>query len=71
MRLKGDFPERVEVRGEVFMARSVFEKINAELEMQGEKTYANPRNFASGTLRQLDASIVASRKFERDFPANA
>ncbi len=64
MRLKGDFPEKTEVRGEVFMARSVFEKINAELEMQGEKTYANPRNFASGTLRQLDSSIVASRKLD-------
>lgn len=64
LRLKGDFPERVEVRGEVFMARSVFEKINAELEMQGEKTYANPRNFASGTLRQLDSSVVASRKLD-------
>jgi DNA ligase (NAD+) len=64
LKLKGEFPERVEVRGEVFMARSVFEKINAELEMQGEKTYANPRNFASGTLRQLDSSIVASRKLD-------
>lgn len=64
LRLKGDFPAHAEVRGEVFMARSVFEKINAELEMQGEKTYANPRNFASGTLRQLDASIVASRKLD-------
>jgi DNA ligase (NAD+) len=64
LRLKGDFPAHVEVRGEVFMARSVFEKINAELEMQGEKTYANPRNFASGTLRQLDASVVSSRKLD-------
>lgn len=64
LKLSGEFPERVEVRGEVFMARSVFEKINAELEMQGEKTYANPRNFASGTLRQLDASIVASRRLD-------
>lgn len=64
LRLKGEFPEKVEVRGEVFMARSVFEKINAELEMQGEKIYANPRNFASGTLRQLDASIVASRRLD-------
>jgi DNA ligase (NAD+) len=64
LRLKGDFPENVEVRGEVFMARSVFERINAELEMQGEKTYANPRNFASGTLRQLDPSIVASRRLD-------
>jgi DNA ligase (NAD+) len=62
LKLKGEFPAHTEVRGEVFMARSVFEKINAELEMQGEKTYANPRNFASGTLRQLDSSIVASRK---------
>ena len=40
------------------MARSVFEKINAELEMQGEKLYANPRNFASGTLRQLDSQSL-------------
>jgi DNA ligase (NAD+) len=64
LRLKGDFPEKVEIRGEVFMARSVFEKINAELEMQGEKIYANPRNFASGTLRQLDSSVVASRKLD-------
>jgi DNA ligase (NAD+) len=64
LKLKGDFPERVEVRGEVFMARSVFEKINAELEMQGEKTYANPRNFASGTLRQLDSTVVKSRRLD-------
>ncbi|HEX8734923.1 MAG TPA: NAD-dependent DNA ligase LigA [Pyrinomonadaceae bacterium] len=64
LRLKGDFPERVEVRGEVFMARSVFAKINAELEMQGEKIYANPRNFASGTLRQLDSSVVKSRRLD-------
>jgi len=64
LRLKGDYSERVEVRGEVFMARSVFEKINAELEMQGEKIYANPRNFASGTLRQLDSSVVKSRRLD-------
>jgi DNA ligase (NAD+) len=64
LRLKGDAPERVEIRGEVFMARSVFAKINDELEMQGEKIYANPRNFASGTLRQLDSSVVSSRKLD-------
>ena len=64
LRLKDDFPPKIEVRGEVFMARSIFEKINAELEMQGEKTYANPRNFASGTLRQLDSSIVAARRLD-------
>ena len=54
----------MEVRGEAFMPRSVFDEINAELDMQGEKTYANPRNFASGTLRQLDSAIVASRKLD-------
>jgi DNA ligase (NAD+) len=64
LKLKDDFPPEIEVRGEVFMARSVFEKINAELEMQGEKLYANPRNFASGTLRQLDSNIVASRRLD-------
>ncbi len=62
--LKKAFSDRIEVRGEVFMARSVFNEINAELEMQGEKTYANPRNFASGTLRQLDSTIVASRRLD-------
>ena len=62
LKLKDETFANIEVRGEVFMPRSVFTKINAELEMQGEKIYANPRNFASGTLRQLDASIVASRK---------
>jgi len=64
LKLNGDFPEKAEVRGEAFMARSVFQKINAELEMQGEKTFANPRNFASGTLRQLDSSIVSSRRLD-------
>lgn len=64
LQLKADFPKRVEVRGEVYMARSVFDKINAELEMQGEKTYANPRNFASGTLRQLDSTVVKSRNLD-------
>ena len=64
LKLKGEFPTRVEVRGEAFLARSVFEKINAELEMQDEKLFANPRNAASGTLRQLDSSIVASRRLD-------
>lgn len=64
LKLTGDVPAAVEVRGEVYMARSVFHEINAELEMLGEKTYANPRNFASGTLRQLDSSIVASRRLD-------
>jgi DNA ligase (NAD+) len=62
LRLKSDQLPNVEVRGEVFLSRSQFQKINAELEMQGEKIFANPRNCASGTLRQLDSSIVASRR---------
>ncbi len=64
LKLKPDFPTEAEVRGEVFLSRSQFEKINAELEMQGEKKYANPRNTASGTLRQLDSAIVASRNLD-------
>ena len=64
LKLKPDFPASAEVRGEVFLSRSQFQKINAELEMQGEKTFANPRNCASGTLRQLDSSVVKSRNLD-------
>jgi DNA ligase (NAD+) len=64
LKLKNDFAQHAEVRGEAFLARSVFKKINHELEMQGEKLFANPRNAASGTLRQLDSSIVASRRLD-------
>jgi DNA ligase (NAD+) len=64
LRLKNDAPEHAEVRGEVFLSRSQFARINAELEMQGEKTFANPRNCASGTLRMLDSQVVASRRLD-------
>ena len=64
LKLTADFPEEMEVRGEVFMARSVFDEINSELAEKGEKTYANPRKFASGTLRQLDSAIVAKRRLD-------
>ena len=64
LKLKGEFPERVEVRGEAFLSRSQFERINEELKEKDEKTFANPRNAASGTLRQLDASIVAARRLD-------
>ncbi len=53
-----------EVRGEVFLSRTQFQRINSELEMLGEKSFANPRNCASGTLRMLDSAIVASRKLD-------
>ncbi len=64
LRLKSDAPQHAEVRGEVFLSRSQFAKNNAELEMQGEKTFANPRNSASGTLRMLDSAVVAARKLD-------
>ena len=64
LRLKHFTDDHAEVRGEVFLSRSQFKKINAELEMQGEKTFANPRNCASGTLRMLDSAIVASRRLD-------
>ncbi len=64
LRLKTDAPTHAEVRGEVFLSRTQFAKINAELEMQGEKTFANPRNSASGTLRMLDSQVVASRRLD-------
>ncbi|MBX3280878.1 MAG: NAD-dependent DNA ligase LigA [Acidobacteria bacterium] len=70
LRLKADAPEHAEVRGEVYLSRSQFKKINDELDMQGEKTFANPRNCASGTLRMLDSQIVASRRLEM-FPYDA
>jgi DNA ligase (NAD+) len=54
----------LEVRGEVFIPRKVFERINAEREEAGEPRFANPRNAAAGTIRQLDPKITASRKLE-------
>ncbi|NEM97823.1 NAD-dependent DNA ligase LigA [Pontibacter burrus] len=57
-----DFPELFEVRGEVFLPLQVFEQLNQEREEAGEQLLANPRNAASGTLKQQDSSIVASRK---------
>lgn len=54
--------EELVVRGEAFMPESSFETLNAALEESGEKPFANPRNAASGTIRQLDASVVRDRK---------
>ena len=54
----------LEVRGEVFIPRKVFERTNAEREEQGETLFANPRNAAAGAIRQLDSKIVASRKLD-------
>ena len=54
----------VEVRGEVFIPREQFARINALQEERGEEAYANPRNTAAGTLKQLDPKVVAARKLE-------
>lgn len=56
-----DSPERFEVRGEVYLSHSKFEKMNAEREDIGETLYANPRNTASGTLKMQDSKVVAER----------
>ncbi len=60
--LKGrGVPELIEVRGEVFLSHADFAKLNKDQESREEKTFANPRNAAAGSLRQLDASITARR----------
>ncbi|RYC40933.1 NAD-dependent DNA ligase LigA [Pectobacterium zantedeschiae] len=62
LRLEGEnIPRRVEVRGEVFMKHGGFEKLNEEARRTGSKVFANPRNAAAGSLRQLDPRITAKR----------
>lgn len=63
LRLAGEgFPSRLEVRGEVYIAKSVFKKMNQVAEEKGDKVFANPRNATAGSLRQLDSRLTAQRR---------
>lgn len=61
---KGTPPALLEVRGEVYLTKTGFEKLNAERKAAGEETFANPRNAAAGSLKQLDPRIVAKRPLD-------
>ena len=65
LRVRGNsVPDRFEVRGEVFMPRAVFDRLNEEREAAGEALLANPRNTTSGTLKMQDSSVVAQRSLD-------
>ncbi len=68
LRLQGEnIPHRVEVRGEVLLPYKEFERINKQRIAQGDAPFANPRNAASGTLKQLDTSVVSDRRLDAFF----
>jgi DNA ligase (NAD+) len=58
------FPDPFEVRGEIYMSRAAFQRLNEGQATRGERTFANPRNAAAGSLRQLDPAITASRPLQ-------
>ncbi len=61
LQLQEDYPERLEVRGEIYMELAAFRRINEQRRETGETTYANPRNLTAGSLRQLDPRLTAAR----------
>ena len=64
LQLKGNYPEKFEIRGEVFMPRPVFDAINKEREEIGDALMANPRNAASGSMKMQDSAQTAKRKLD-------
>ncbi len=64
LRLRGDFPEQLEIRGEILMPHKEFERLNREREEIGENPFANPRNAAAGSLKMQDPAEVAKRKLD-------
>jgi DNA ligase (NAD+) len=64
LRAKSSPGPEIEVRGEAYLSRKVFERINAEREEEGEPRFANPRNAAAGAIRQLDPAMVEKRRLE-------
>ena len=64
LKLVGDYPDLLEVRGEVYFPKSAFVDFNIDRKEKGLKEYANPRNTASGSLRQLDPSVTAERPLD-------
>lgn len=63
-KIKKSWPKEIVVRGEVFLSKKEFERVNKELKKKGEKTYANPRNLAAGSVRQLNPKITALRRLD-------
>ncbi len=65
LKLRGnDYPADFEIRGEIFLSRKAFAKLNQDKEALGEQLYANPRNTASGTLKMHDSTVVAERNLD-------
>ena len=64
LRLRGDYPPMLEIRGEIFMPHAEFERLNREREEIGESPFANPRNAAAGSLKMQDPKAVAKRKLD-------
>ncbi len=66
-RLHGEAPSQIEIRGEVYLPKAIFERLNAERDEEGLPPFANPRNAAAGSIKQLDPAITASRKLAAVF----